>query len=193
MNARHITAALSALAGILALTIPPARVHAAVIQINEETTATYVETDSSFTLILTGTRLDDDRNSPVALGTDWNINLVLTLDNNGDGDSVLLNGSIFHVRHPAPEPPGGPSTPVNIASSIIASNDPPLSLNFTQRTLPHAEHWDKYTQQGTWARVGNQLESWSISITGSHALTPAPASLALIGLGGLIGAARRRA
>lgn len=186
------TLSVVALAGSV---LPPGAARAAIIQINEETTANYVETDANFTLVLTGTRVDDDRNSPIALGTDWSVNLVLTLDNNGDGDSVLLTGNIFHKLHPAGDPhgPGGPSAPVNIADSILGAATPPMTLNFLQRTMPHEEHWDKYTQGGTWAITGNQIESWSITITGAHAFTPTPGTAALLGLAGLAGARRRRA
>lgn len=156
-----------------------------VVQINPETTADFSESAGSFTLVLVGTRVDDDRNTPIMMGEQWRLNLVLTLDNTGSGDSVGLQGSIYHAGDPA----GGP---VTIADLLHGADDPPLFLNFRERYRPHGTDWDYYTQAGTYQKTGNQFEGWTLTITGQHTTTPAPGSAALLGLGGLVAGARRR-
>jgi len=152
-----------------------------------------------FTLALSGGAVTANTQTPmpIPLGPNWPFQLTITLNDTGP-DFVLVTGNVFHDTEP--DPPEGNGGPNNFSFIIHAVNVDTVTFNGNTKNvtntigLPHGSHSDTYTGVAQEVSVGDEISTWSATLTGTH--IPEPSALLLLGSGlaacALAGSRRRR-
>lgn len=154
----------------------------------------FEDTPLKATITLSGTQImQDEIISLYTVGGEfWNWQLALVLDDDID-DEIYLT-SILQHKH-LEHPPQDKTIGTQFSTSLTALAEDaivgtPLMIPGSSVLFPHGDHTDRFYNNKLTINIDttfpdiDDIMTWSYTIVGEH--TPEPATICLLGLGGLI-------